>query len=70
MRYLDLGWQAEFVGAIVRSSAAKFRRLLGLHDKFLWVMKHHILDHEKVRIADDLIIANLSKPAVQTVFAK
>jgi hypothetical protein len=45
--------EAEFVNALVRVGYAKFRRLLGVDDRLLWLLKHHVLEHEAVRIVDD-----------------
>ena len=45
--------EEEFVNALVRVGYAKFRRLLGVDDRLLWLLKHHVLEHEAVRIVDD-----------------
>jgi hypothetical protein len=62
--------ESEFVNAIVRVAYAKFKRLLGVDDKLLWLMKHHILEHEAVKIVDDPIAGMLAKRKVKDVFAE
>ena len=47
-----------------------FYRATGLHDKFMWLLKMHLLDHEKVRLADDETMAKLTSAPVREVLAK
>ena len=45
--------EAEFIHALIRLAYVKFGKLIGVHDKFIWLLKRHLLTHEKVIEVDD-----------------
>jgi hypothetical protein len=59
---------SEFVNALVRVASAKFTKILGVPDKFLWLVVQNIRHHELVRIVDDQIIASMESAKVKGVF--
>eukprot|EP01043_Picozoa_sp_COSAG02_P005903 COSAG02_NODE_163_length_32424_cov_21.759010_21_plen_1365_part_00 len=58
--------EAEFIQALIRLAYIKFGKLIGVHDKFLWLLKRHILTHEKVIEVDDKMALDIDGPKVKS----
>ena len=66
-RSLGIG---EFTGALIRLSAAKYHKTIGLHDRFFQFMTAHLLKHRSVFITDDTISDEMQRDEVQEVLEK
>jgi ankyrin repeat protein len=60
---------AEFIHALIRLAYIKFGNLIGVHDKFIWLMKRHILTHEKIIEVDDKLALDMDTPKMKTLNA-
>ena len=58
---------SEFIHALIRIAYAKFGKLIGVHDKFLWLIKHFVLSHEKVIEVDDKMAVDMASKTVKAI---
>ena len=57
--------EPEFIHALIRLAYIKFSKLIGVHDKFIWMLKRFICAHEKCLEVDDEMPLNMDSGKVK-----
>lgn len=69
IKHADRLTEPEFIEALIRLAYIKFGNFIGIHDKFIWLLKRHVLSHEKINEVDDKMALDMEAPKIQKCLA-